>query len=124
MGVHGACIIEDFFDDDTEITGLAPPLFTCDSNQANYIRKKNTLRTPVFNKNMMHSKTSTYKTVLPPKNKQSDFREDGPRMQLAENEANSTAMKKYKYQMDVLIRSISNESSELENAHDKHRRRR
>jgi hypothetical protein len=106
MGVHGACIIEDFFDADADITGLAPPLFTCDSNQANYIRKKNTLRTPVFNKIMMHSKTSTYKTVLTRKNKQSDFREDGPRMQLAENEANSTAMKKYKGQMDLLIRNI------------------
>jgi hypothetical protein len=99
-------IIDDFFDDDSDNTLQAPPLFTCDSNQATYIRKKNTIRTPVFNKIMMHSKTSTYKTVLPRKNKQSEFREDGPRMQLAENEANATAMKKYQSQMEILLRSI------------------
>jgi hypothetical protein len=94
------------FDECIEGCNIAPPLFTCDSFQANSIRKKSTVRSPVFNAVQMHSKTSTYKTVIPKKQKQGDFKEDGPRMQLADNEANNLAMKKYQYQMDVLLRHI------------------
>jgi hypothetical protein len=108
--VHGACIINDFFDpispdpDDNDIN----PLFTCDETQANYILRPRTRRTEIFNSVVLASKASIYKTFIPRETSKSPFRPDGPRMQLEldKDVANKAFMAKYKYQMDILLQHI------------------
>jgi hypothetical protein len=110
LAVHGACIVEDFFspfNHDPKCTDVHP-LFTCDAQQANYILKSKTNRREVFNSVMMHSKTSTYKTVIPPKSTKTSFRPDGIRMRLEMDtcDVNKAAMSAYQYQMDLLLQNI------------------
>ena len=108
--MHGACIVEDFFapfnPDPTACD--VHPLFTCDAQQANYILRGKTNRREVFNSIMMSSKTSTYKSVIPPKATKSSFHPDGPRMQLDMEscDANKAAMASYQYQMDLILQNI------------------
>ena len=110
MRVHGACIVDDFFDATTKkgnMKGKAP-LFTCDKRQAEYILQKNIPRKEIFNGVIKLSKSAVYKTHLThcaTKN----IRKDGPRFMLKNCPRNNTAMEEYQIQMDLLLQHIFRE---------------
>ncbi len=110
MRVHGACIVEDFFDATTKkgnMKGKAP-LFTCDKRQAEYILQKNIPREEIFNGVIKLSQSAVYKTHLThcaTKN----IRKDGPRLMLKNCPRNNTAMEEYQIQMDLLLQHIFTE---------------
>ena len=61
----------------------------------------------MFNSVLQMSKSSAYKTTVHKDVRpQSSFKPNGPRITLLPCEANTAAMSKYKYQMDVLLQSM------------------
>ena len=103
MGVHGACIVKDFFTTSTAYD--KGPLFTCDKRQATYIMKERTPRAEVFNGVIKKTKSAVYKTHLTG-TVTKKLRKNGPRQQLLHCKANHNAMEEYHPQMDLLLESI------------------
>jgi hypothetical protein len=103
MGVHGVCIVKDFFTTSTDYDD--GPLFTCDKRQATYIMKERTPHAEVFNGVIKKSKSSVYKTHLTG-TVTKKLQKNGPRQQLLHCKANHTAMQEYHPQMDLLLESI------------------
>jgi hypothetical protein len=128
LHLDGVVIIDDFFEDGTkEADGPEEndpkPLFKCTQSQANWVCKGGVSRDVIYDAVFRSSASLGYDIVYGTQNYKTKTKEiQGPvqRQQLRCCKANHEEMKKYHYQMDLILENIFPPSEKNKKANPKH----